>query len=97
MAKEKKLNYKQKIALERIYRLFEIANESKDEKYQVKYVKLAKEIGKKVNVSVPKELKKKFCKNCFSLDVKGTKEENFLIVRCNKCNFVKKFRFDEQK
>jgi len=85
----KKLNAKQKLALERIYRLFELAKDV-DETYQKRYLSLAKRIGEKVNVSIPKELQKTYCKKCFSMNVKGKEEADFFIVTC-KCGFVKKF------
>ncbi|MCX6801435.1 MAG: hypothetical protein NTZ73_04575 [Candidatus Diapherotrites archaeon] len=91
---EKKLKPNQKLALERIYRLFELAEEDNTKrkgKYSKRYLKLMVEIGKKVNVPVPKELKKKFCKKCFSLNVDGREEKPFLIVKCGECGFEKKF------
>jgi len=87
--KEKKLNAKQKLALERIYRLFELAEKS-DETYQKRYLQLAKRIGEKVNVSIPKELQKKYCKKCFGMKIKGKELGSFFVVEC-KCGFVKKF------
>ena len=92
--KEKKLNAKQKIALERIYRLFELAEKTKDKKLQKRYLSLAKRIGEKVNVSIPKELKKTFCKKCFSMNLKSEKKKPFLIVTCKDCKTVKKFDLD---
>jgi RNase P subunit RPR2 len=89
--KEKKLNAKQKLALERIYRLFELATIAKP-KYQKRYLQLAKRIGEKVNVSVPKELQKTYCKKCFSMNVTQTKEDPFFILKCKNCSHVKKFR-----
>jgi len=94
---EKKLNPKQKLALERIYRLFELANEMNTskledkEKYVKKYLMLAKRIGERVNVSIPKKLKKTFCKKCYSLNINITENSPFLIVKCNDCEFAKKF------
>ena len=85
----KKLNTKQKLALERIYRLFELTTNA-DEKYQKRYLQLAKRIGEKVNVSIPKELQKTYCKKCFSMDVKGKKEDKLFTITC-KCGFIKKF------
>ena len=87
---DKKLNAKQKLAIERIYRLFEIS-ETADEKYQKRYLQLAKRIGEKVNVSIPKELQKTYCKKCFSRDVTKKEDGSFFVVTC-KCGFVKKFR-----
>lgn len=96
MKKEKKINSKQKIALERIYRLFELAKEMNNstrkdkEKYVKRYLSLSKKIGEKLNVSIPKELKKSYCKKCFSMKIKTTEKNPFLIVYCNGCGFEKK-------
>jgi ribonuclease P protein subunit RPR2 len=93
----KKLNQKQKLSLERIYRLFELAEEMnagnrKDKEFFVKrYLKLAKKIGEKTNTSIPKELKKKFCKKCFSLNVENIEKKPFLKIKCENCGFEKKF------
>ena len=91
MKKEKKLNARQKIALERIYRLFELAQNAKDENLETTYIKLAKRIGEKTNISIPKELKKTFCKECYSLHVKKQIKGPFLIITCSNCKFEKKF------
>ena len=98
---EKKLNAKQKISLERIYRLFELAeemNKSKMEdkdKFVKRYLQLAKRIGEKVNVSIPKELKKKYCKKCFGIHVSGKEDGNLFVLQCSDCGFVKKFKATE--
>ncbi len=95
--KAKKINPKQKIALERIYRLFELASEIQKnkiddkEKFVKKYLMLAKRIGEKTNVSIPKELKKSFCKKCYSLNVQKIEQKPFLIIKCSNCRFEKKF------
>jgi len=93
---EKKLGTKQKLALERIYRLFELA-EKADNKHQKRYLQLAKRIGEKVNVSIPKELQKTYCKKCFSMDVTGKNDNPFFIVKCNNCGFTKKFSIETIK
>jgi len=86
---EKKPKGNQKIALERIYRLFELADGV--EEYSKRYVALAKRIGEKTRVSVPKELKKKACKKCYSLNVEERTEDPFLIIKCMECGFEKKY------
>lgn len=86
-----KLNAKQKIAIERIYRLFELAGKEKDVELVKRYLKLAKRIGEKVNVSIPKELQKTYCKECFCMNVDGEYDNLFFILKCNDCGFVKKF------
>jgi len=86
---EKKLSSKQKLALERINRLFELT-EPTDE-YAKRYVSLAKRIGEKYTVKVPKELKQKFCKKCFSLNVEHIEKKPFLVIKCLECGHEKKF------
>jgi len=86
----KKLNAKQKLAIERIYRLFELA-QTAEPKYQKRYLQLAKRIGEKVNISVPKELQKTYCKKCFSMNVTKTNKTPFIIIKCKDCEFTKKF------
>jgi RNase P subunit RPR2 len=97
MKKEKKNNSKQNLALERINRLFELAiemNKSKredKEKYVKRYLRLAKRIGESVNISIPKDLQKKYCKKCYSLNITTKNEDPFFIVECKDCKFVKKY------
>jgi len=99
---EKKLKGNQKLALERVYRLFEIAEQMQTsqtpdkDKYVKRYTSLAKRIGEKLNVSIPKELKTKFCKKCFSLKVTQEKKAPFLVVKCLECEFEKKFSLKEK-
>ena len=94
MEKEKKMKGNQKIALERIYRLFELAE--KNEEYSKRYLTLAKRIGEKCRVSIPKELKQKYCKKCFSLKVMQIDQHPFLIIKCAKCGYEKKFGLKEK-
>ena len=91
---EKKMKANQKLALERIWRLFELAQTTPE--YATRYVTLAKRIGEKCRVSIPKELKQIFCKKCFSLHVATKIEKPFLIMHCNKCGFEKKFGAKEK-
>jgi ribonuclease P protein subunit RPR2 len=87
---EKKIKGNQKLALERMYRLFELAE--RNEKYSKRYVSLAKRIGEKCRVTMPKELKIKRCKKCDSLKVKHEKKAPFLLVKCDDCGSEKKYR-----
>jgi ribonuclease P protein subunit RPR2 len=97
MEKEKKLKTNQKIALERIYRLFELAQKTGEEKYVKRYLKLAKRISEKCRVSIPKELKKKYCKKCFSIKVNQTEQEPFLLIKCKNCGYEKKYSLQNEK
>ena len=93
---EKKMNQKQKIALERIWRLFELAENDKEAKHSKRYITLAKRSGEKMRVSTPKELKEKYCKKCYSLKVDTKKEPPFLVVKCKDCGYTKRFGLEER-
>jgi RNase P subunit RPR2 len=100
MEKEKKLKGGQKLALERIYRLFELAenmDKEKKDNYVKRYLTLAKRISEKCRVSIPKELKKKHCRKCFLMDITLVKKEPFLIVKCNNCKNEKKYPLENKK
>ncbi|MFA6268896.1 MAG: hypothetical protein WCW13_01005 [archaeon] len=92
---EKNLKGNQNIALERIYRLFELAEGN--DKYQKRYLQLAKRIGEKCRVQISKELKIKYCKKCYSMKVLTKEEKPFLVVKCTECGFVKRFGLKEKK
>ncbi len=59
---------KREIARERIEILFKQAKEkfSKNPKLSNRYVKLARGLAMKVKVRIPPDLKRKFCKHCYS-------------------------------
>lgn len=56
----------QEITLERVSRLFELAEKEfeKHPERSKRYVHLARELGKRNRVSIPRELKKRFCRKC---------------------------------
>jgi len=89
----------EKIALERIYRLFELAEKEieKHPERSKRYIELARKIGTRNRVRVPQELKQKFCKKCNIALKKGKnaeieKTKSFLIVKCKECGFERKIR-----
>lgn len=55
----------QKIAKERIRILFEEAE--KRPEYAERYLKLAEKIGMKTETSIPGDLKKDYCKSCYTI------------------------------
>jgi ribonuclease P protein subunit RPR2 len=79
-----------KIALERIYRLFELAE--KNPQYSKRYLTLAKDIGKKTTTRIPKELKNKMCKKCYSLNINIKNENDSTIITCQDCKSIRKIR-----
>lgn len=87
----------EKIAVERIWRLFELAEQEflKHPERSRRYVQLAKRIAERNNVSIPKELRTEFCKYCSAylklgknakLRVKG----KMLLLTCMECNKTRK-------
>ncbi|MDD2531850.1 MAG: hypothetical protein PHO61_04150 [Candidatus ainarchaeum sp.] len=100
MEKEKKLKPIQKIALERIYRLFELSEKKFSEgktNYSKRYLQLAKKISEKYTTQTPLELKQKYCKKCYSMNITQKKQSPFLIIICKDCNYEKKYALETKK
>ena len=95
MRRGKKPEWQKKIAKERINILFELAERElkKHPDRSRRYVELARKIGLRYNVRLPRKLKRKFCKNCNTLLKPGlTSEVRFkngmLIVKCLVCEKI---------
>lgn len=80
------------IALERIERLFSLADEAfaTHPERSDRYVQLALKIGTRNRVRIPRELKTKYCKKCHAFLQKGKNAEiaektGFFEIRCLKC------------
>ena len=87
----------EKIALERIYRLFELAEQESEKNpvFSKKCIDFAKKISTRNRARIPAELKAKFCKKCGVFLKKGKNSEiekqgNLLIVKCRECGFERK-------
>ena len=87
----------QAIAVERIYRLFELAEQEleKNPDRSKRYISIAREIGKKHTIRFPKELKSKFCKKCSAFLKEGKNSEisikgEITSIKCLECNSERK-------
>lgn len=87
----------QQIALERIYRLFELAENELSEKPErsKRYVSLARKIQQRYRVRFPQELKLKYCKKCNAFLKEGknaqiSKQGYMTIIKCAECGFARK-------
>ena len=87
----------QAIALERIYRLFELAQLQieKNPERSKRYISLARKISTKARSRIPDELKTRFCKKCDlplqnGKNAQIRKEGAITIVRCLACGFERK-------
>lgn len=92
----------QKIAEERIIILFKEAGAmfNKDRKLANRYVSLARKIAMKYKVKIPKELKRRFCKNCYKFLVPGKNcrvrlKEGKVIYYCLECKKFMRFPYKQ--
>lgn len=93
----------QRIAEERIRRLFELADRRLDQKNDEladRYIELARDIGMKYNVSMPGELKKRFCSECgsflrpgYNCQVRIDSTKNTVKYRCSECGEVQRYGY----
>ena len=85
---------RKRIALERIYRLFELAEKAFSEKPERsrRYVELARKVGTRNRATIPAELKKQFCKKCGTFLKQGknaqwTEKGSIIEITCKECGF----------
>lgn len=83
---------RKEIALTRIKQLFRQAEEmfSSDRKLADRYVALARKTAMKVKAKIPRELKRQFCKHCYSYLMPGVNarvrtRKGKVIISCFEC------------
>ena len=95
-----------KIAEERINRLFQIADrrvsEDRDDGSELanRYVEIARNIGMKYNISIPENLRRKFCHECKSFlkpglncRVRINSKNSAVNYHCKECGKVNRYGF----
>jgi ribonuclease P protein subunit RPR2 len=77
-------SWQKRIARERIQILFDLANQefAKHPERAHRYVELARKIAMRCRVRIPRELKMKFCKNCYKYIMPGVNCKVRLLARC---------------
>ena len=87
------------ISLERMYRLFELAEQEFAEKPERsrRYVKIARKIGTRNKVTLPEEFKLQFCKNCGAFLKQGKNaelriEKGMRKLTCMECSHTRKIK-----
>ncbi|OYT43287.1 MAG: hypothetical protein B6U88_01460 [Candidatus Aenigmarchaeota archaeon ex4484_56] len=98
---------KKEIAERRINILFRLAEEMlrKGRYDKVKrYIELSRKISMRINYTIPKELKRRFCKKCNMLLIPGisctvrlnpkTKTVN---IKCFNCNNIKRYPYEQNR
>ena len=100
----KKDSSKKEIARERIKILFKQAKEvfKKDKSLANRYVKLARELAMKYKVRLPSELKRQFCKHCYSylvpsVNVRVRTREGKVIYYCLECKKYMRFPYIKER
>ncbi|MEA2076203.1 MAG: ribonuclease P protein component 4 [Euryarchaeota archaeon] len=81
------------IAVQRIERLFELAEaEARDEREQrsKRYIELARAIGMRYRVRIPRYLKMRLCKRCYALLIPGKNARvrlrgEYMTTTCLRC------------
>ncbi|MEM5836342.1 MAG: ribonuclease P protein component 4 [Candidatus Aenigmatarchaeota archaeon] len=91
----KKPEWQLKIARERIQILFNLAEKELREhpERSRRYIELARKIGLRYNIRLPREMKRKFCKNCNTLLKPGLTcsiriQNKMIIIKCWNCNKI---------
>lgn len=94
----------QKLALERIERLFELAQEvfNKEPKLSDRYVAIARRISMKYKIKIPLKLKRRFCKNCFSylmpsVNCRIRTQRGKVVYYCLNCKKYIRFPYIREK
>jgi ribonuclease P protein subunit RPR2 len=87
-----------KIAEERIRILFEEAEERPDR--AERYLKLAEKIGMRTETSIPSDLKKKYCRECYTVlipgdncTVRAKSGKGVVEYRCEACGNVERYGY----
>ena len=94
-SKIRQKNVIREIALERIYRLFDLAIQNKRDKvYAKELISLAKKISERNNVSIPHDLKFFYCRKCSALlfPAKQRVKDGVIILVCDSCGFKRKIK-----
>lgn len=94
----------QRIALERIEILFNEAEKAfcADKKLADSYVAKARKIAMKYNVKMPRELKRKFCKHCYSylkpgINLRVRTHKGKVVYYCMSCKEYMRFPYTKEK
>ena len=104
MKSSKKQEKTKEIALERVKKLFSEAKKvfKEDKALANRYVTLARKIAMKARMSIPAELKRKFCKHCYKYLMPGINcrvrtHEGKVVYYCLECKKFMRFPYKKRK
>lgn len=102
--KKKNKNLAKDLAMERIQRLFELAESeySLNPERSNEYISLARKIGMRYLVRFPRELKVRFCKSCGAYLVPGDNcrirlKGRYMVITCLKCENIKRYPYSSTR
>ncbi|HHF56434.1 MAG TPA: ribonuclease P [Thermoplasmatales archaeon] len=92
---------RKRIAIRRIHRLFEMAEKmALDGRIELasRYVEIARKIGMKYLVRIPKQYKRRFCKGCSSYLLPGENcsvriKKKKIVISCHNCGRIMRVPF----
>ena len=91
-----------KIALERIERLFKLA-EKADDKLSDRYVYLARKIAMRYTLKLPENLKKKICHHCYiyfkpaRVTIRTNTKNKAIEYTCSDCRKITRYGYRQKK
>ncbi|MBI3412922.1 MAG: ribonuclease P [Candidatus Aenigmarchaeota archaeon] len=105
MTRSSKPTWQKELALERVNRLFELAEEARIEKtgMENRYVELARQMAMHYKVGMPRELRTRFCRSCGSYlspgstsTVRTRAAKRAVVIKCNKCGNIMRFPYGKR-
>ena len=104
MRRGRKPEWQRRLARERILHLFAEAEKRVKDRPELsrRYLKLAKKIGMRYTVRIPRHLKRRMCKNCHVYLKEGVTasvrlEKGVRKVRCLLCGEIRRFPYKRVK
>jgi len=101
-----KPRWQQKIGMERIQRLFSLAEKefSKNPGRSHSYVILARKIAMRYNIRLPPELRRSYCKKCYKYlkpsinsRVRASPKQKAVIITCLECGHIMRHPYRREK
>lgn len=98
MVHKRKIVPPKKIAYERMHILFEQANLKKgsDPELASRYMRLVERIGKRMDLSVPREIKRFYCKGCgipYGNETRVRIKKGLCFVTCGHCGDIRRIPY----
>ena len=98
MVHRRKIVPPKKIAYERMHILFEQAMGKRDTNPDLssRYMRQVERIGKRMDVSVPREIKRFYCKNCgipYGDDTRIRIRKGLCFVTCGQCSDIRRIPY----